>query len=199
MRPLYLEKIQIASFGSYDTLLNMKVIIGLGNPGIEYALTRHNIGRETAEKIAKYCECEPFVADKKYSGLATYGAVGGEKTILILPDTFMNRSGKALAALSVKPKDLVVIHDDSDLALGTVKISFGKNSAGHKGVESVMRAVKSKDFWRIRIGIQKKRRVDAMKLVLQKFTPAERLTVKKIEKRVIEALEEPLAVTTISV
>jgi PTH1 family peptidyl-tRNA hydrolase len=184
----------------------MKVIIGLGNPGAEYALTRHNIGRETAEKIAKHFECEPFVTDKKYAGLASKGVVGGEKALLILPDTFMNKSGKALAALSIKPKDLIVIHDDSDLLLGSVKISFGKNSAGHKGVESVMRAVKSKDFWRIRIGIQpaqkagkRKKRVDAMKLVLQKFTPAERLVVKKVEKKIIETLNRPLMVTTISV
>jgi PTH1 family peptidyl-tRNA hydrolase len=177
----------------------MKAIIGLGNPGEEYINTRHNVGRATVEKIAKYFKCEPFSPDKKYAGLVTKGVLNEEKALYILPDTFMNKSGKALADLSVKPKDLIVIHDDTDLPLGTVKISFGKNSAGHKGVESVMRAIKSKDFWRIRIGIQKKKRVDAMKLVLQKFTPAERLVVKKIEKRVIETLEKPLLVTTISI
>lgn len=183
----------------------MKVIIGLGNPGEEYAGTRHNVGREAVEKIAKYFECEAFSPDKKYAGLVTKGALNEEKAIYILPDTFMNKSGKALADISAKPKDIIVIHDDTDLPLGTVKISFGKNSAGHKGVESIMRAIKSKDFWRVRIGIQpysktgKKKRIDAMKLVLSKFTPAERLIIKKIEKKVIEALSNDLQVTTISV
>ena len=177
----------------------MKVIIGLGNPGEEYALTRHNVGRELAQALAKYFKCEPFSPDKKYAGLVTKGVLGEEKALYILPDTFMNKSGKALTDLNAKPKDLIIIHDDSDLPLGTIKISFGKNSAGHKGVESVMRAIKSKDFLRIRVGIQKKKRVDAMKLVLQRFTPAERLIVKKIEKKVIEALEKELQVTTISI
>ncbi|MEK7576548.1 MAG: aminoacyl-tRNA hydrolase [Patescibacteria group bacterium] len=177
----------------------MKVIIGLGNPGKEYTNTRHNVGRETAEAIAKYFKCDQFSPDKKYAGLVTKGLFGEEKAIYILPDTFMNRSGKALSDISTKPKDLIVIHDDTDLPLGTVKISFGKNSAGHKGVESIMRAIKSKDFWRVRIGIQKKKRVDSMKLVLQKFTPTERLIIKKIEKKVLEALSGSLLVTTITI
>ncbi|MEK7150736.1 MAG: aminoacyl-tRNA hydrolase [Patescibacteria group bacterium] len=177
----------------------MKVVIGLGNPGEEYTNTRHNVGRETVETIAKYFKCDPLTPDKKYAGLVTKGVLGEEKALYILPDTFMNRSGKALSEISAKPKDLIVIHDDTDLPLGTIKISFGKNSAGHKGVESIMRAIKSKDFWRVRIGIQKKKRVDAMKLVLQKFTPAERSVIKKVEKRVIDVLEQPLTVTTISI
>lgn len=177
----------------------MKVIVGLGNPGSEFIGTRHNVGRELVIKIVKKFDCEPLSENKKFLGLASPGAIGKEKMLCILPDTSMNRSGKAFAALKVKPKDLIVIHDDVDLLLGTAKISFGKNSGGHKGVESVMRAIKSKDFWRIRIGIQKKKRVDAMELVLKKFAPPEILVVKKIEKQIIEALENPLRVTTLSV
>jgi peptidyl-tRNA hydrolase, PTH1 family len=176
----------------------MKVIVGLGNPGAEFAGTRHNVGREIVESIARASECNAFEPDKKLSSLVSKGTVGGEKATLLLPETYMNKSGKALAALAPKPKNLIVIHDDVDLPLGTIKVSFGKNSGGHKGVESIMRAIKSKDFWRIRVGVQKKKRVDAMKLVLAKFTPAEKLIVKKLQKKIIETLERDLQITTIS-
>lgn len=186
-------------FGFCDTLDRMKAIVGLGNPGPEYENMRHNVGRQVAQKIAKHFEFPELEESKTLLGIASKGSINKEKITIVMPDTFMNKSGKAVAALGVKPKDLVIIHDDSDLPLGTFKVSFAKNSGGHKGVESVMRAIKSKDFWRIRIGIQKKKRVDAMKLVLQRFTPAEQLIVKKIEKKIIELLEQPLFTTTIPI
>ncbi|MBI4121482.1 MAG: aminoacyl-tRNA hydrolase [Candidatus Ryanbacteria bacterium] len=176
----------------------MKVIVGLGNPGAEYTGTRHNIGREFVETLARRFGFDEWQENSKYEGRAASGYIGKEKTLLLLPDTYMNKSGKALAAMGVKPKDLTLVHDDSDIVLGSCKISFGKRSAGHKGVESVMRAVRSRDFWRVRIGIQKKKRVDAMSLVLKKFSPQEKLLVKKLEKKILEALEKPLAARTIS-
>jgi len=181
------------------TLNTMKTIVGLGNPGKEYEGTRHNIGRETVEHIAKHFKFDPWQENKKFAGLATQGKIGTEKVLLITPNTYMNKSGVALSSAGVKPKDLIVIHDDTDLVLGSMKISFGKRSAGHRGVESVMRAVKTRDFWRVRIGVQKKKRVDAMQLVLKKWAPAEKLTVKKLEKKVLEVIEKPLIVTTLSV
>ena len=177
----------------------MKVIVGLGNPGKEYDGTRHNVGRELALAIAKKYGFEPFEDNKKYAGLTSKGEIEGEKTLIVLPNTFMNKSGKALTEACVKPKDLIVIHDDTDIILGSVKASFGKRSAGHRGVDSVMRSVKSRDFWRIRIGVQKKKRVDAMQLVLKKWAPAEKLVLKKVEKRVVELLATDLQITTISV
>lgn len=197
-------------FGFCDTLDRMKAIVGLGNPGPEYENMRHNVGRQVAQKIAKHFEFPELEESKTLLGIASKGSINKEKITIVMPDTFMNKSGKAVAALGVKPKDLVIIHDDSDLPLGTFKVSFAKNSGGHKGVESVMRAIKSKDFWRIRIGIQppiraslakggKKKRVDAMKLILQKFTPAEQLVVKKVQKKIIELLEQPLFTTTIPI
>ena len=177
----------------------MKTIVGLGNPGKEFESTRHNIGREIVMTIAKHFDFDDWIENKKYQGRTASGSIGKEKVLLVLPDTYMNKSGKALASAGTKPKDLIVIHDDSDLLLGSCKVSLGKRSAGHKGVESIMRAVKSRDFWRIRVGIQKKKRVDAMSLVLKKWAPAERLVIKKIEKKALELVEQPLNVTTISV
>ncbi|MEK7649660.1 MAG: aminoacyl-tRNA hydrolase [Patescibacteria group bacterium] len=177
----------------------MKVIVGLGNPGKEYDGTRHNVGREFAAAIAKKYGFESFEENAKYAGLVAKGEIEGEKTIIVLPNTFMNKSGKALTEAGVKPKDLIVIHDDTDIVLGSVKVSFGKRSAGHRGVDSVMRAVKSRDFWRIRVGVQKKKRVDAMQLVLKKWASAEKLILKKVEKRVVELAATDLQITTISV
>ena len=187
------------SFIKIEYTTTMKVIVGLGNPGKEYDGTRHNVGREFAAVIAKKYRFEQFVESTKYAGLVAKGEIEGEKTLIVLPNTFMNKSGKALADAGVKLKDLIVIHDDTDILLGSVKASFGKRSAGHRGVDSVMRAVKSRDFWRIRIGVQKKKRVDAMQLVLKKWTPAEKLVLKKVEKRIMELIAADLQITTFSV
>ncbi len=108
---------------------------------------------------------------------------------LLLPETMMNKSGAIFKNLGAKPKDVITAHDDADILFGAFKISFDKRSAGHKGVESVTRALKTKAFWRVRIGIQRKKRVDAMKLVLQPFQPAEKKMLanifKEAEKRLI--------------
>jgi len=176
----------------------MKVIVGLGNPGKEYEGTRHNIGREVATLIAKKFDFEAFEANSKFAGHMARGHIGKTPVTILLPDTYMNKSGKAFLSLRAKPDDIILIHDDTDIAVGVAKISFGKRSAGHKGVESVMRVLKTRDFWRIRIGAQKKKHVDAMEIVLKKFSPAERLSLKKLEKRILESIEKPLFITTLS-
>ena len=88
----------------------------------------------------------------------------------------------------IKPNRAFVVHDDADIALGSAKLSFGKNSAGHKGVESVMRALKTKKFWRFRIGIAGKRNIPAEKLVLKKLTKIELNVISKIRDKTIKAL-----------
>ena len=167
----------------------MYLIVGLGNPGEKLKGTRHNIGRETIMEWQKKSDLADFELDKKLNALTSES----KKAVLLLPETMMNKSGNAvkpaLRAFGVKPKDTIVLHDDADIEFGRVKLSFGKHSAGHKGVESVKRALGTWDFWRLRIGIQKKKRVDAMKLVLQKFMPAEETAVKKVKKNLLEGLE----------
>ena len=118
--------------------------------------------------------------------------INREKIAVLLPDTMMNKSGAAAAPagrfFKIKPKDIFVIHDDADIPLGSAKLSFAKNSAGHKGVESIIRALKTKEFWRLRIGIAGRRDIPAEKLVLKKFTPEETRVIKKITKKALEAL-----------
>ena len=177
------------------------VIVGLGNPGKEYEKTRHNAGRSAVELVAKQEGIGEFVFNKTANALVGKSAVGGENTTLVLPETMMNLSGKAVAAFVKSPKaakNLLVIHDDLDLPLGTIKMVFGRGSGGHKGVESIMRAVKTQDFARIRIGISaagKKNQTKkvsgeekVIKLVIGKWKPAEEATLKKVLKKTAETV-----------
>lgn len=170
----------------------MFTIIFLGNPGKEYALTRHNAGRIIGEAVAKKLKItlEPSL---KLKSLVGEGMVDGVKVRLLMPETFMNKSGDALKNLSVNHKKCLIVHDDADLPTGRLKFSFAKHDAGHRGVASVLRALKTRDVWRARIGIQKKKRVAAEDIVLAKFSPAERLILAKISKTFVEAV--PVMVT----
>ena len=170
----------------------MILVIGLGNPGGQFDGTRHNVGREIAEAFAREADGADFRLEKKWNARVTEAKIGREKIAILLPDTMMNKSGSAVTPAArfykIKPKDIFVIHDDADILLGQAKLSFAKNSAGHKGVESIIRALKTKEFWRLRIGIAGKKDVPAERLVLKKFTPDESRILKKITKKTIAAL-----------
>lgn len=174
----------------------MYLIIGLGNPGQEYQNTRHNMGRETVEAFRKKYDFPDFRFEKKYNAHVSEGKMGKEKAILTLPDTFMNKSGTAAGTLTrfykIKPATVILVHDDADIPLGSAKLSFGKRSAGHKGVESIIRVLKTNEFWRFRLGIAGKRDIPAEKIVLRKFTPEEKRVITKIIKKTVEALEQTI-------
>ena len=172
------------------------VIVGLGNTGAEYAKTRHNAGRMAVEKLAKDEDFPEFVLKKGANALISEGTIEGEKVTLVLPETMMNLSGKSVAALVKSPKaakKLLVLQDELDLPLGTLKMVFGRNSGGHRGIDSVMRAIKTKDFARLRMGIsgagkrhQAKKPTGEEKVikhVIGKFKPAEETAVKKMIKQ----------------
>lgn len=191
----------------------MKLIVGLGNPGERYERTRHNLGFMVVEKFLKDFEPvsqtvwrnEPkFKSDiaeitwQKSSG-------GSEKIILTKPKTYMNGSGLAVSLISkylnILVSNIWIVHDDIDLPLGSMKIRFGGASAGHKGVESIINALKTDKFWRFRMGIgkqyqksnikdQKFRNVDD--LVLSGFKGNERGKVKNLIKRGSKAIQMAL-------
>ncbi len=178
------------------------VIVGLGNPGEEYEHTRHNTGRILVEDFARRMKCDAFEHDKKANADTVTGKVKREAFTLVLPDTFMNKSGNAVARYVKSKKaaeQLVVIHDDLDLPLGRIKLSFNRGSGGHRGVESIVRALKTEAFVRLRVGISKdagKGRVkkpvgeDAVgDFILGAFKPAEEKEFKKVSKLVSEVLE----------
>ena len=178
----------------------MRYIVGLGNPGEEYELTRHNAGRIAVLELVKKEGMGELVFDKKINALVGKGEIGGEKVQIILPETFMNKSGNALKKIitsAKKAENLIVVHDDIDLPLGKIKISFGKNSGGHKGVESVIKAVKTINFTRVRIGISSTNAKGAVKkpsgdkfldYIVGKFKPAELAEMKKTAKKAAEVL-----------
>ncbi|HBB65421.1 MAG TPA: aminoacyl-tRNA hydrolase [Candidatus Vogelbacteria bacterium] len=177
------------------------IIAGLGNPGEEYSGTRHNTGRIITELIARRFECAEWKENKKLKALRAFGKAEKDRVEFVLPNTFMNKSGAALLPLvkNVKQAErLIVIHDDLDLALGSCKLSFNRGSGGHKGVESIIRALKTKGFVRVRAGISKATPKGKIKkpsgedavgeYILGKFKKDELDALKKVAKRVGDAL-----------
>ncbi|TSC68179.1 MAG: peptidyl-tRNA hydrolase, PTH1 family [Parcubacteria group bacterium Gr01-1014_66] len=170
----------------------MNLIIGLGNPDTSLQNTRHNIGRDILIQFAKKNGLPQFRLEKKFDAEITGGKIGKKKLLLALPHDGMNKSGSAVAPLArfyrIKPAAIFVIHDDADIILGRGKLSFNRNSAGHKGVESIIRALKTNAFWRFRIGLAGKRDISAEKIVLSRFLPKERPMVAKIIRKTVDAL-----------
>jgi PTH1 family peptidyl-tRNA hydrolase len=185
----------------------MYTIVGLGNPGEEYELTRHNTGRMVVKDFAKAKKFPAWAFDEKINALksedkikkparnASRSEAGEEKVLLLLPETMMNNSGNALVKIIIskkKAEQLVVIHDDLDLPLGRFKISFAKSSAGHRGVESVIKKIKTEKFIRLRVGTCPKKKPagkDLIKFLMGKFTPKELSIFKKTSKKITSALE----------
>jgi len=160
----------------------MKFVVGLGNPGKEYENTRHNTGRIVTEMVAKKLK--------------------DTKIKFIMPDTFMNNSGKAVTPLIKSKKDLknlVIIYDDVDLPIGKIKISFNRSSGGHNGLNSIIKSLKSEEFLRIRVGIspatpkgvvKKPKGEKAMlNFLLGEFKKPELEKIKKLSKTIAEAVE----------
>ncbi|MDP2910197.1 MAG: aminoacyl-tRNA hydrolase [bacterium] len=163
------------------------IIIGLGNPGKKYINTRHNIGFEIIDVFTKENNFPEFRLNKKFNALISEK----ENILLVKPQTFMNESGISVKKLAgVRPplnqrgsdprnlRNLYIIHDDIDLPLGKIRISKNRGSAGHKGVESIIKELGTKDFLRIRIGIRPLQRREliygAEKFVLEKFKKEEK-------------------------
>lgn len=158
----------------------MKIIIGLGNPGLKYKKTRHNAGFMALDYLAGQ---EKWQKSKNTKALYLRTEIAGEETELVKPQTYMNKSGFTAAYIKKKhPKlkisDFIVIHDDVDLPLGTVRISQSSSSAGHKGVASIIEALGSKDFIRIRIGIGRDENLPTELYVLKKFKREELKNIK---------------------
>lgn len=171
----------------------MRVVVGLGNPGLEYRKTRHNVGFLVVD----------FLADRwmtKISRQAFQSLVGeaqwrGEKILLAQPQTYMNRSGEAVARICnfyrLNPADLVVVHDDLDLLPYRIRIKRGGGGAGgNRGVASIIEALGSKDFIRVKVGIGRPPgRQDPARFVLQPFTPQEEAFILPTVERAASAIE----------
>ena len=176
------------------------IIAGLGNPGEEYQNTRHNTGRMILDYIRKEYG-DDYEFNKKLNSQVCNAKIGKEKVVLIAPETFMNLSGKAIAPLvkSIKAAEkLIVIYDDFSLPLGRIRISYNRSSGGHNGLESIIKAVKTEAFLRIRIGTAPENVKGNAKLIngedkiekfiLGRFKEDEEKVLKKVGKTVTEAV-----------
>lgn len=182
----------------------MKYVIGLGNPGLQYDGTRHNVGRMLVEKFAQGAGAL-FEGDKNARArMARAPAHGPHEIMYVLPETYMNRSGETAAYLTraygARPDDMIVVYDDLDLPLGTVRVAQARGNGGHNGIKSVADALGSKDFIRVRIGIaqtsfwtgkpKRPQGGDALsRFVLARFTRHERLTIEETAPRVRAVIE----------
>jgi PTH1 family peptidyl-tRNA hydrolase len=133
----------------------MRLAVGLGNPGAEYARHRHNVGFMAADAIASRHRLGPW--RRKFRGEIAEGALAGVRVVLLKPLTYMNESGRAVAEAArffkIAPADVVVLHDELDLAPGKVRVKLGGGVAGHNGLRSIAAWLGTPDFWRVRIGI----------------------------------------------
>ena len=171
----------------------MKLIVGLGNPGIEYQFTPHNLGFLAVDRIAGACGAR--VSNRRCRALTAKVEIAGKEVLLAKPETFMNLSGMSVRELveefEAEPsRDLIVIHDELDLPLGTLRIRQRGGSAGHNGLESILGALETPEFVRIRLGIAPAHAVrDGAAFVLSPFKKAQYALVDEMLDSTAEAVE----------
>ena len=171
----------------------MKLIIGLGNPGIEYQFTPHNLGFLAIDRIANDCGVE--VRNRQCRALTARAVIADQQVLLAKPETYMNLSGISVRELVTKynldpAKDLILIYDELDLLLGTIRIRQRGSSAGHNGMESVIGALGTQEFLRIRLGIAPDRMVsDGVKFVLTPFRKRELKRVDEVLDNAAQAVK----------
>lgn len=171
----------------------MIAIIGLGNPEKKYKETRHNLGKEMINFLFKKWRKKYLFSEFKKENFFQFSKGKGE-IYLIKNLTFMNESGKAikevLKKLNLNLKDILILHDDLDIDLGKIKIVKNRGSGGHKGIDSIIENLKTKNFLRIRIGIKPKGDYkNAKDFVLEKFNKKEKEIIKKVAEKVLKACE----------
>jgi len=172
----------------------MKLVIGLGNPGKKYENTRHNVGWLILDKIAG--KKTGWQESKKSNCFYLKEKINHQEIELIKPLTFMNNSGQTVAHIqkkhNIKNENIIVIHDDLDLPLGTIRLKLDGSSGGHNGLQSIIDHLKTDKFIRLKIGIANDQRniIPAEKFVLQKFNQEEKKALEKIIIKSVDILNE---------
>jgi PTH1 family peptidyl-tRNA hydrolase len=168
----------------------MKLVVGLGNPGKKYDNTRHNVGFEFLDVLAKKNSLEFRESKKFFSSLAEL-TTSANNILYLKPETFMNNSGQAVRAVCIfyklNPENVIVIHDDTDIPLGQYKIQTNRGAAGHNGVQSIIDSLGTKNFTRIRIGVAPQDAEGKIRLesfVLEKFSKAEKETLQEVFSKI---------------
>lgn len=171
----------------------MWVIAGLGNPGTKYSGNRHNVGFKVIDRIAEEYD---IPLEEKDIYIIGKGALEGVDVILLKPLTFMNRSGLAVKKIlnkkNLSPDNLIVVQDDLDMNTGIIKIRKNGSSGGHRGIESVIQEIGTKDFIRVKVGIGRDEYIPVEKYVLMNFKPSEKIQAKD---GIIKAAEAVASIT----
>lgn len=178
------------------------LFVGLGNPGPEYEHSRHSVGRmvllDLVKKNGEEMEISDWKFNKKIKCQLAAGQIAKNKFLLVLPENFMNNSGptiKPLIKTKAEATKLIVLHDDIDLPLSKIKISYGRGAGGHRGVESIIKALKTNEFTRVRLGVapttpsgklKKPTSAKVVDFIVGDFKSAEQLILKKIIKQAKE-------------
>jgi peptidyl-tRNA hydrolase, PTH1 family len=178
--------------------MTIRLLVGLGNPGPEYEQTRHNAGFWWIDAVASRLRAS-LAPDRAYHGLvARVNLPGREPLWLLEPMTFMNGSGKSVAALArffkIAPGDILVVHDELDLQPGQARLKLGGSAAGHNGLKDIHAALGTQDFWRLRLGIGHPGvKAEVVNYVLKKPSPEHREAIHKAIDRSLESLDSVLA------
>jgi PTH1 family peptidyl-tRNA hydrolase len=175
----------------------IKLFVGLGNPGPEYEPTRHNVGFWWVDALARELKLT-LVAQKGFHGLVGRTALHGQTVWLLEPQTFMNLSGRSVAALSrfykIAPEEILVVHDELDIVPGQAKLKFGGSHAGHNGLRDIHAQLGTDDYWRLRLGIGHPGvREEVINWVLKKPAPDQRTAMEECIARTLKAVPALLA------
>jgi PTH1 family peptidyl-tRNA hydrolase len=185
----------------------MIIIIGLGNPGEKYTGTRHNIGFEFLDQLKTAWNFPDFQLENKFNAEISKGKLNQQEILLVKPQTFVNLSGNAVLRIlnfyKILPENILIIHDDLDLSLGSFRLAEESRSAGHNGVQNIIDQLDTRKFKRIRIGVGNQinspegssagaaeRTAKAEVFVLQKFSAEEKEQLEKIFPEVLEKIKE---------
>ena len=174
----------------------IKLFVGLGNPGPEYEATRHNAGFWWIDALSRELKAS-LGLDKNYHGQVARTMIGGQTVWLLKPLTFMNLSGKSVAALArffkIAPEEILVAHDELDIVPGQVKLKFGGSHAGHNGLRDIHAQLGTADYWRLRIGVGHPGvKAEVINWVLKKPSQEDRMAMENCINRCLKAVPELL-------
>lgn len=170
----------------------MYIIAGLGNPSKEYERTRHNVGFDALDVLAD--KVGTTIEEKKFKGLYGRGIIGGEKVLLLKPQTFMNLSGESIRAATdfykVEPDHIIVIYDDISLDVGQLRIRKKGSAGGHNGIKNIIAHLGTQEFPRIKVGVgDKPKKMDLADYVLSRFSKEDRALMEDAFKEAAQAVE----------
>lgn len=170
----------------------MKLVVGLGNPGREYENTRHNIGFQTIDKFAN--KLDVSITKSKFNGLYGETLINGDKVIFLKPQSYINLSGEVIRRFvdfyKISISDILIIHDDLDLSIGTYKIKQKGSSGGHNGLKNIELHLGTQEYKRIKIGISNNKNIDTKDYVLGKLSKEETENLTKVQDIVLSILDD---------